>query len=325
MGMEPDSDKGQAEHSFRNHLDGPRRVSCRGPLLAFSLLVSLALNGWSGSFKGIAKELSRNAQKQGIARVAVLPFEPLDGSSSRDGWTIAEKLTTQLVRAGRVKAVERSLLRKVLDEQSLSRTGLMEATAAKRLGAVFSVDGIVTGSFVTLGSRVVINARLIDVETGLIVHACESAVDREWFDVSLDAAVPAGAGRQCAHAPAPGLAAAPPAAASGMSGDGEPEFGDAPAQDSCEDAARRVDGMEARIIEEKARYWALRLRRGLPSASATVDLGSTISDPGLKSRFYGRMRYWHEQPSIPELSPLEVRRFVEIDQQAFELHRKCVI
>ncbi|MDD5658146.1 MAG: CsgG/HfaB family protein, partial [Elusimicrobia bacterium] len=78
-------------------------------------------------------------------------------------------MTTQLVRLGKVQAVERSLLNKLMDEHALERTGLMEPATAKRLGAMLVVDGIVAGSFVTLGSRVKINARLIQVETGLIV------------------------------------------------------------------------------------------------------------------------------------------------------------
>jgi TolB-like protein len=287
------------------------------------------MTGWAGSFKGMAKELARSAQRQGIARVAVLPFEPVDSSSSREGWTIAEKLTTQLVRAGQVKAVERSLLRKILDEQSLSRTGLLESAATKRLGAVFSVDGIITGSFVTLGNRVAVNARLIDVETGLIVHACEATVDREWFDVPLPASAAGESEPGYVYVPAPELAVEPPdafpVAPPSLFGDEGSELRDAPAEDSCVDASRRVDALEARILEPKARYWARRLRAGLANTSLIANPGSTISDPELKSRFYSRIKYWHDQPSIPELTPMEVRHFVELDQQAFSLHRRCAI
>lgn len=126
------------------------------------------------------KALSSPAQKAGIRRVAVLPFESSDGSGGEDGMNISEKLTTQIVRAGTVQVVERPLLHEIMAEHRLAQTGLLDPAALKKLGAILSVDAIVTGSFTTRGGQATLNARVIDVETGLIIAASERRVDRDW-------------------------------------------------------------------------------------------------------------------------------------------------
>jgi TolB-like protein len=296
------------------------------PVLA-ALLAFLYTPAWGGGFKGLAKELSRGARQAGISRVAVLPFEPVAGGASREGWRISEDLTTQFVRAGRIQTVERSLLKKLMDEHSLARTGLMEASSVKKLGAVFAVDGIVSGSFVTLGRHVKVNARLIQVETGLIVAACEAEADRELFDLSGLSEDPVRGMLSYIYVPAPRLDVEPPSefpvALPRLFPEDGSELRDAPADDSCAGAAARVDRMESMILELKARYWALRLKKGLAAASLKQNPGSTITDPELKRRFYGLVKSWYERGWVPELTPDEVRRFVAIDRRAFALHREC--
>ena len=298
------------------------------PVLA-ALLAFLYTPAWGGGFKGLAKELSRDARQAGIHRVAVLPFEPVAGGASREGWRISEDLTTQLVRIGRVQAVERSLLRKLVDEHSLARTGLIAAATVKELGAVLAADGIVSGSFVTLGRHVKVNARLIAVETGVIVAACEAEVDRELFDLPGVSEDSARGMLSYIYVPAPMLDVEPPAefpvGLPRLFPEDGAELRDAPSDGSCADAAERVDRMEEMILDLKARYWALRLRKGLAAASLKENPGSTITDPELKKRFYGSMKSWYERGAIPELTPEEVRRFVAIDQRAFTLHRSCGI
>ncbi|MBI5238851.1 MAG: hypothetical protein HY926_00120 [Elusimicrobia bacterium] len=310
-------------HDFNDQLTG-----LRAPLLA-ALLLFLYMPAGAGGLKGLAKELAGGARRAGVARVAVLPFEPVDGGTSRQGWAVAEDLTTLLVRGGRVQAVERSLLKKLVDEHSLARTGLIDPSAVKKLGAVFAVDGIVTGSFVAAGSRVRVNARLIQVETGLIVAAGAAETGRELFDLPGLSGDPAAASPSYLYVPAPVLDVEPPAefmvGLPRLFPDESPELHDAPSDDSCADAAVRVDRMESLILDLKARYWALRLRQGLSAAGLKENPGSTITDPELKRRFYGLLKAWYERGSVPELTPEEVRRFVAVDRRAYDLHRACGI
>lgn len=274
----------------------------------------------ANGFRSLAKDLSTAARGNGIARVAVMPFVAADGSPSKEGWSISERLVTQLAQTGRVQAVERSMLQKLLEEHHLGAAGVLDQAALKGLGKLASADALVTGSFFSSGGRVVIDARLVDVETGLIVGACEREVERDGLAAGDDDLFGPAASRAL-YVPPPEFIAEVPRM--------EPEetagLKDAVASDPCAGAGDRVDAMEAEVLDLKARYWALQLRRGLDAARLKSNPGSTISDPDLRRRFYERLKDWHSQPAIPELSDEETRRFVAVDGRAYALHERCGI
>ena len=148
--------------------------------LAFLLTFTTATTAEAGSMRGLARELARQAARSGLARVAVLPLEPGPGGRKADGWILSERLLTQLVRAGGIQAVERTLLDRVMSEHSLGRTGALDTDGMKSLGRLMAVDAIVTGSFTIYDGQVVVTARLIDIQTGLIVAAEEQEIKRDW-------------------------------------------------------------------------------------------------------------------------------------------------
>lgn len=289
-------------------------IALAGLSLALTSTVSPAHA--ADGFKAMAKEFSRAAHAAGMGRVAVLPFSAADGGDSRDGLSISEKLITQMVRTGQVRVVERSLLRNLMEEQRLAQTGMVDQTTLKRIGRVFAVEGIVTGSFVAPGREVVINARLIDVETGAILAAMERHVGRERL------AGPGFASSRVTvfNVPAPEFFVAAPPLPPDLS-----EMRDAPADNSCLGAAERVDDLESQVLDLKARHWAAQLKKGASLASVKVNPGSTITDPSLKKRFYDRMRYYYGLDHVPELTPSEAKRFLSLDERAYSLYRECGI
>ena len=297
-----------------------RNVKMGGVFLAFVVMASPA---WpSGGFKGMAKELSKAAGKAGMTHVAVLPFAPADGSSSGDGWRISEKLTTQVVNSGQVQVVERALLKQLLDEHHLGQTGVLEQPLLKKLGKVFAVEGVITGSFVTAGADVVVQARLINIETGVIVAASEQQIARDWAD-SPKPAPDSGSASAYLWVPAPELAVAAPEMIAEMPAEGSSNLKDAVADDTCINGAAKVDGLNKEIMDIKARYWARQLKKGMSISGLRHNPGSEISDPAVKKAFYDRMRAWYVQENIPALTAEEVKRFVETDSKAFDLYEKC--
>lgn len=274
------------------------------------LAMTAASAAHADGYRAVARELASEAKRAGVSRVAVLPFEPADGGSVRDGWNISEKIVTQLVRTGKVQTLERSMLRALLSEQRLGQTGALDPATLRRIGRVLSAEGIVTGSFTTIGREVVVNARLINAETGVIVAASERKADRDWFDLPN------------LFVPAPEFTVPAPEIVDASSQE-EYAMRDALSDGGCDDAASRVDRLENDILDLKARYWALRLKKGLNLASLKVNPGSTITDDELKRQFYDRMNAWYAQPRVPPLNASETKRFVALDGQAYALHRKC--
>lgn len=106
-------------------------------------------------------------------KIAVLDFE-LKGDSFKTkdmGAIVAEWLTTTLVQDGRFEVVERALLQKIVNEQKLGLTGLIDENSSAQLGKILGVKTIISGSVLQFQESVEVNARIINVASGSIVAA----------------------------------------------------------------------------------------------------------------------------------------------------------
>ena len=106
-------------------------------------------------------------------KIAVLDFQLQgDSFSSKDmGKIVAEWLITGLVETGRFDVIERRLLEKILEEQKLGVTGVIDPSSAAQLGKILGVKTIVSGTLTSLEGFIEINARLINVDTASIIAA----------------------------------------------------------------------------------------------------------------------------------------------------------
>ncbi|MBN2707773.1 MAG: hypothetical protein JXR46_01900 [Calditrichaceae bacterium] len=103
--------------------------------------------------------------------VAVLPFEN-KGASGDLGEIVLDKMITALFNEGRFKVIERSQLERVLAEQKLGASGLIDASTAAELGRGLGVDAIVLGSVAaTASGSISLDSRAIDTETAMIIVA----------------------------------------------------------------------------------------------------------------------------------------------------------
>ena len=264
---------------------------------SFSSLLFLLLSPWTtaqaGVFgppdcAGVAGELARAAAKGHRRHVAVIPFRDTAGSSSRDGTIIAERLVAHLLENGSFDVVERTQLAAVVDELRLGATGGVDPAMAQRLGRFLGVEAIVTGSVVELvGNVIELHARLIDVETARVLAASTGRVEKDWSDFEA-AAIFAVA--------APPMPMFPGERRRIDWRDGLHAVMTFPAAPVC-------DTLDDRVVETRARYWALRLKDpGFSNGALLLNPGSEIKDPGLRERFYSRLRVWYDEESIPPLS-----------------------
>ncbi len=106
-------------------------------------------------------------------KIAVLDFQ-LQGQgheTSDMGKIVAEWLITALVKDGRFDLIERRLLKKILGEQKLVMTGVVNETGATKLGKLLGVKVIISGSVMKFQNMTEVNARIIDVESASIITA----------------------------------------------------------------------------------------------------------------------------------------------------------
>lgn len=84
---------------------------------------------------------------------------------------LAQMLITDLQGTDGVTVVERSRLQAVLDEQQLGHSGLVDKATAAKIGKLLGADAILMGGYFELAGTLRIDARLVKVETGEILHA----------------------------------------------------------------------------------------------------------------------------------------------------------
>ena len=107
-------------------------------------------------------------------RVAVIDFEQKafqEFQGRQIGEIVAEWLTTSMVNTGRFEVVERAQLQKVLKEQQLGISGVINQETAAKMGELLGVKVIVSGSVIQIGNTYDVNARLINVQDGSIIRA----------------------------------------------------------------------------------------------------------------------------------------------------------
>jgi len=121
-------------------------------------------------------------------RVAVVEFENKTAYGARLGTASADILVTELAKTDRFILVERAKLDKILAEQKLGLSGAIDSDTVAKMGKLLGAAAIVTGAVSEFGvktrgsdyliteskrqyAEAVVDVRIIDAETGQILHA----------------------------------------------------------------------------------------------------------------------------------------------------------
>lgn len=146
-------------------------------ILSLSILL---MNGW-----GMALALETYGPKK---RVAIVDFEnKTTYGQGRLGRAAADILSTELVKAKRFIVLERKELDKVLAEQKLGLSGIIDEKTAAKTGKVLGAQAVVTGAVSEFGEKLekggglikkrkqivecTVDVRVVDATTGQVVYA----------------------------------------------------------------------------------------------------------------------------------------------------------
>lgn len=113
-------------------------------------------------------------------RIAVLEFDILGNLGIADaGSIIAEWMIRALQETRQFRLMERVLLSKVLEEQELQSSYLVDPSSmAARAGEMYGVDAIVSGSVSDWAGTISISARLVDTNTSEIIATADVKTKR---------------------------------------------------------------------------------------------------------------------------------------------------
>jgi TolB-like protein len=110
--------------------------------------------------------------------IAVLPFDSKGLGSELGSIDLLDKLITGFVNLNRFKVIERALLEKILEEQKLGMSGIVDVSTAAEIGKGIGVDAVIVGSVTRASNAMSIDARLIDTETAAILTAKDAYSQR---------------------------------------------------------------------------------------------------------------------------------------------------
>jgi curli biogenesis system outer membrane secretion channel CsgG len=129
--------------------------------------------------KDLAADILAKVARQQKHRVAVLPFQEINGTSVTLDSYLSEALLTELFAAGRFEVVERAMLGKLLGEIKLGQTGIINPETARQVGKVAGVDAIITGTVTEMKTSIAVNCRLVDAQTGLVFSAAQTRIVKD--------------------------------------------------------------------------------------------------------------------------------------------------
>ena len=96
--------------------------------------------------------------------IAIIDFEDIN-IGSRTAKALTHKLTTEMIALEVYQVLERSEMKRLLDEQKFQYSGCVDTKCAVELGKILGAKYMVVGSISKVGETYSIDSRLIDVET----------------------------------------------------------------------------------------------------------------------------------------------------------------
>lgn len=123
--------------------------------------------------KAIAEERSLAAKKPAPRSLGILPFDitvaPRDTALIPLGYGLADLLTTDLSRSGKLEVVDRVQLNAVLRELGMVQSGKVDSSTAPRVGKLIQARRLVLGDLGwTPKGELSLSVHIADVETGAV-------------------------------------------------------------------------------------------------------------------------------------------------------------
>ncbi len=288
---------------------------------AFGLILGAPHNSFAeDAYKKMANDFAKYSADKNVKNVTVVGFSRKARTSREESEYFSEKLISCLVASGKVNLLERSQLDKVLEERSLSASGVAEEGADGGRRKIDPSNAIIVGTIFGTKEHLKIIAKMIDPVTGAVLHTVEGQTERQWEILPE---------RPDFEFEVPDLRMV-----AAMFSDEEPEFKpelsnfrDAPASlstDSCNTRRARLASMQTAALDAKAKYWALQMRDpDFKSRKLTRNPGGEIKNNEDRKKFYALLQAYHRSPELPRLSVPEMNAVITIMDEEGKISDEC--
>lgn len=120
-----------------------------------------ATAGYEESLKQLAQEVTAKAVKARKQRLAFLDFTDIKGNATPLGRFLAEEVGTQVLVAGELNVVDRTLVQSTLKKLHVDQIDRAHAKAVRRAAKAIRADAFVSGSYFETPEDVQVTAKLI--------------------------------------------------------------------------------------------------------------------------------------------------------------------
>jgi TolB-like protein len=120
-----------------------------------------------------APDPALTSRRQRVRNIAIMDLEPnsVDSSVSK---VVADQLVADFLEKGRYNVLERQRIKDILKEQGFQQSGACDNQGCLvEVGKLLGVDAIVSGSVTQIKDLLVVNVRIVDVGTGVILFATQ--------------------------------------------------------------------------------------------------------------------------------------------------------
>jgi TolB-like protein len=148
-------------------------------ILAFCLLTitAFAQEAYEKQLKTLADQLAQKIKPTNKKRVAVASFVDLQGNITELGKALAEEYGVYL-SDNQLEVVDRGQVDKLLKENELPQTGLLDSKQASALGKVSGIQIIITGTVTPLDNSVRMILKAIDLEKAVQIGGSIGSIQR---------------------------------------------------------------------------------------------------------------------------------------------------
>lgn len=136
-------------------------------------------NDLVSAFETLAKKLVDTGADK-VSTYAIIKLSSDFNNAQYDEY-ITDILTEAIFNTGSVKIIERGNLEKIIKEQKLQASGLIDERTAKAVGKISGADYVCYGSVKDIGQKFTISARVVDVETGEICAMSRDTIEKDEY------------------------------------------------------------------------------------------------------------------------------------------------
>ena len=160
------------------------KIHIEGCFQMLSLLIALIIIGsavpafsYEREIANLSSILAAEIVKSGKKTIAVVDFTDLQGNVNELGRFIAEEMSGNLTTTSEgFDVLDRNHIKRILEEQKLSLSGLTDPSAIKKIGKLAGSDILITGTITPFGDSIRVSCKAIDTTTAKVISSARGNI-----------------------------------------------------------------------------------------------------------------------------------------------------